>query len=96
MIRANDLEKTLKSGTMTAGQFSKETIKKLKYYSQVMNVPVVSESWINLCYEYTYAFPYNNFKVEDACCSSIFEDGKLCERSAIVETIEEAASTFLN
>lgn len=61
-----------------------------------MNVPVVSESWVNLCYEYTYAFPYNNFQVEDACCSCVFEEGKFCEKSAIMETIEEAASTFLN
>ncbi len=41
------------------------TIKKIKYYSSTLKVPVVTEEWIHNCYEYSYVFPSKNYVLEE-------------------------------
>jgi hypothetical protein len=66
--------------------------KKLKNYAEVQLIPIVTEEWINLCYEYTYKFSYEYFKVEKYGKSVIFDEEE-CDKITL-RTLEDGIDTL--
>lgn len=61
---------------------------KLKNYGQAHKIPIVSESWIDLCYEYCYTFPHDNFLCTSPSSIVMYPKLELLE-DAINKTLEE-------
>ena len=88
VIRPNDLKKTIESQSLSRiGSFPKDVFKKLKHYSQ--NIPIISESWINTCYEYTFNFSYKFFEVENPTGHLAFSEEHGIKRSKLYDALEE-------
>ena len=84
MIRSNDYRK--------AANFNQISMK-LKAYGQANRIPVVSESWIDLCYEYSYCFPYQKFMLPSSPSSIMLYPKPEALEQAIGQTLHEAEAT---
>ena len=62
---------------------------KLKNYGQANKIPIVSESWVDLCYEYSYTFPYDNFVCHSPTAIVMFPQPDTLE-NLINKTLEES------
>ena len=55
VVRPNNLRARAESQARFTSQ---DVYKKLKRFAELRSIPIVTEEWINLCYEYTYKFSY--------------------------------------
>lgn len=55
VVRPNNLRVRAESQARFTSQ---DVYKKLKKFAELRSIPIVTEEWINLCYEYTYKFSY--------------------------------------
>lgn len=62
---------------------------RLKNYSQACKIPVVSESWIDLCYEYSFKFPHDNFICSSPTATMVYPTPEDLER-VVNRTLEES------
>lgn len=80
MIRSNDYRKN-------ATQFA-EISQKLKTYAQANKIPVISESWIDLCYEYSFPFSCQHFACNSPTAIMLYPRFELLE-TAINAALQE-------
>lgn len=49
-------------------------MKKIKTLHQVKKIPIVSETWIGICYEFNCCVHHSYFEPEDPLAKSVFEN----------------------